>query len=115
MKLLVDQNLPASLVPLLAAPFPGSAHVRALRLDNAPDDVVWRFATEHGFTIPTRDDDFVGRVLLSGGPPKVIWVTLPNPSLRQLRELVASSTALIQSMDDPEESASVLVLPQARP
>ena len=40
-KLLFDQNLSPRLVGQLASEFPGSAHVRELRLATAPDPEVW--------------------------------------------------------------------------
>ena len=45
MRLLFDENLSESLVPALAAEFPGSLHVRTLGLGGAPDHQVWEAAS----------------------------------------------------------------------
>jgi predicted nuclease of predicted toxin-antitoxin system len=52
-KLLFDQNLSPRLVDLLVDVFPESLHVQSAGLGRAMDEVVWRFALKHGFTIVT--------------------------------------------------------------
>ena len=49
MKLLFDQNLSHKLAVLLAAAFPGCAHVRDFGLAQASDPAVWSFAAARGF------------------------------------------------------------------
>ncbi|MBV9109890.1 MAG: DUF5615 family PIN-like protein, partial [Gemmatimonadetes bacterium] len=51
MKLLFDENLSPRLVSLLAAVYPGSAHVHHLDLGEAEDIDIWAFAAAAGFTI----------------------------------------------------------------
>jgi predicted nuclease of predicted toxin-antitoxin system len=36
------------------------------------------FATEQGFAIVSKDSDFRQRSILSGSPPKVIWLRIGN-------------------------------------
>ena len=43
MKLLFDENLSPQLVRLLGDLFPGSVHVRDVRLKAADDPVVWKY------------------------------------------------------------------------
>ena len=49
----------------------GSKHVRDVGLATADDDVVWRYAAEHGFTIVSKDADFHERSFLLGQPPNL--------------------------------------------
>jgi predicted nuclease of predicted toxin-antitoxin system len=59
MKLLFDQNLSHRLVAALADVFPGSVHVRDVGLARAADDALWAQARDAGFTIASKDSDFV--------------------------------------------------------
>ena len=82
MKLLFDQNLASGLVRRLADLWPGSAHVRDLGLKTAVDPAIWSYAAANDFVIVTKDSDFHHRSVVSGHPPKVIWVQLGNCSTR---------------------------------
>ncbi len=64
MKFLLDQNLSHRLISDLLADFPDSRHVRDENLSHASDDEIWQFAIERGFTIITKDTDFLNRSLL---------------------------------------------------
>ena len=75
---------------MLAVEFPGSAHVREFGLARGADSVVWVHAAAEGFIIASKDVDFQHRALLSGPPPKVIWIRLGNC-------LTASAAALLRS------------------
>jgi predicted nuclease of predicted toxin-antitoxin system len=74
-KLLFDQNLSPRAAKALESEFPGSLHVRDVQLHDAPDQVIWDYAAEHGLTIVTKDADFHQRSFLLGHPPKVIWTS----------------------------------------
>jgi predicted nuclease of predicted toxin-antitoxin system len=77
-KLLLDQNISHQRVESLASFYPGSSHVRLLGLKAADDESIWAFAREHDFAIVSKDSDFYQRSLLSGFPPKVIWIRRGN-------------------------------------
>ncbi|WP_147846931.1 DUF5615 family PIN-like protein [Vineibacter terrae] len=51
MKLLLDENLPPSLVRTVAGKFPDSTHVLQLGFGQTPDEAIYRFAGSNGFTI----------------------------------------------------------------
>ena len=68
MKLLFDQNLSHKLPALLAAVFPGSAHVRDFNLQSADDRDVWQFARANGFIITSKDES---SAIVSGCPRSV--------------------------------------------
>ena len=58
----------------------GSVHVRDIGLKDSLDNEVWEFAKENGFSILTKDTDFLDIVLLKGSPPKCIYLALGNCS-----------------------------------
>jgi predicted nuclease of predicted toxin-antitoxin system len=107
-KLLFDQNLPRRLVREFEADFPGSAHVRDLRLDTATDPAIFTYAGEHGFTIISKDNDFAQLSFLRGIPPKVVWLRVGNRSTRELKEFFHRNTEHIQNFESASESFLVL-------
>ena len=78
MKLLFDHNLAPKLVAQLADLYPGSIHVRDVRLAEAGDEEIWRYAREQALVIISKDSDFRQRSFLQGPPPKIVWVRLGN-------------------------------------
>jgi len=105
MKLLFDQNLSPRLPRLLAAEFPGSAHVREFGLARAADPVVRAHAATEGFVITSKDVDFQQRALLLGPPPKVIWVRLGNCLTASVGSLLRSNRAKLLAFEaDPVAS-----------
>lgn len=79
-KLLLDENLSRRIVPFLQTAFPGSTQVALLGLESASDSEIWQYAKDNGFVIVSRDSDFQERALVSGHPPQVIWLKIPNRS-----------------------------------
>ena len=98
MKLLVDQNLSHRLPVRLADLFPGSTHVRAAKLDQAPDDQIWEYARAHDFCIVTRDSDFAERSRLYGAPPKVVWLRCGNSTPQQVEAILRHNALLITEL-----------------
>jgi predicted nuclease of predicted toxin-antitoxin system len=80
MKLLLDENLSRRIVPFLQTKFPGSSQVTLLNLESATDTEIWQYAKTHDFVIVSRDSDFQERSLVSGHPPQVVWLKIPNRS-----------------------------------
>lgn len=74
MKLLLDQNLSDRIPAQVSRSFPGSVHLKIQGLDRASDEVVWEHARENGFTILTKDWDFLQMSLVRGFPPKVVFL-----------------------------------------
>jgi predicted nuclease of predicted toxin-antitoxin system len=89
-KALIDQNLSFRLVDILLPRFPGSCHVRDVGLVGVDDERIWRFAKDEGFSIVTKDNDFLARALVRGHPPQVIQVCLGNVSTRRIAEVLQS-------------------------
>lgn len=99
MRLLLDQNLSHRLLSDLEPLFPGSTHVRSIGLASSSDEEIWNVARDQGFAILTQDADFYERELISGHPPKVIWVTTGNTSTIYMRELLLRHAADIDRFD----------------
>jgi predicted nuclease of predicted toxin-antitoxin system len=99
MKVLVDENLPETLLSALGE---GSVHVRkwGTRLSDAE---IWNRARSDAFVLLTKDADFFDRLALEGSPPKVVWVRIGNQRRGQLEQRIAREwpnvTALLKTVD----------------
>lgn len=109
MKLLVDQNLPRSLVKHFALEFPDSIHVHQLGLADSPDRAVWEHAQENGFTIITKDSDYQQLSFLLGQPPKVIWLACGNCSVSSIIALIRNHEPTIKQFEKDFETALLVV------
>lgn len=109
MKLLIDQNLPRSLVDHFSAEFPGSIHITSLALDEAADETLWAHARANGFIIITKDSDFQQLSYLLGPPPKVIWLRCGNRSVEQIVRLILENLPTLQSFEQ-DPTAALLAL-----
>ncbi len=106
--LLFDRNPSYRLCTALAGIFPGCRHVRKAGLSSADDAEVWEFAAANGLTIVSKDQDFRQRALLSGPPPKCIWIRLGNCSTSEIARLLERRGAIIQTFQRTE--ARLLIL-----
>jgi predicted nuclease of predicted toxin-antitoxin system len=77
-KLLLDENLSDRIVHRIVDLYPGSEHVKPLRLTNTDDGIIWEFAKKNDFVIVSKDSDFHQRSLLYGHPPKFIYLRVGN-------------------------------------
>ena len=98
MKLLFDQNLSHRLVTSLIDLYPGSAHVRLVGLDRAPDDDIWEYAKANDYCIVTQDSDFAERSRLYGAPPKVVWLRCGNSTPKQIEAILRTHSELIADL-----------------
>jgi predicted nuclease of predicted toxin-antitoxin system len=73
-RLLLDENLSARLLPALMDVFPGSDHVRTLRLERISDSALWELAGDGDYVLTTREEDLIGTSVLRGTPPKILWL-----------------------------------------
>ncbi|MBK9070559.1 MAG: DUF5615 family PIN-like protein [Myxococcales bacterium] len=109
MKLLLDENISPSLVPLLGSQSLQADHVETLRLRGAADVEIWDYAKHHGYVIASKDSDFRQLSSLFGHPPKVIWLAVGNAATRAIATLLIDNLAQLQAFHDDAE-ASMLVL-----
>ncbi len=109
MKLLFDENLPQALVASLDDLYPGSEHVLTAGLGGSGDGAVWSYAGLHGLTIVSKDSDFFNRSVLSGAPPKVIWIRRGNCSTTEIEHLLRSRHGAITGfLNQDRETCLVL-------
>ena len=94
--LLLDQNLSDKIVPALQAEFPGTVHVKSVRLDTADDQAIWLYAIDHGLAIVTCDDDFQHLSEFRGFPPKVIHLVHGNLTRKQMQSILIDNVARIR-------------------
>jgi predicted nuclease of predicted toxin-antitoxin system len=109
MKLLFDENLSPKLPKLLATVYPGSMHVRDCGLKGMPDDDVWDFARNNGFTLVSKDSDFYQRSMLYGSPPKLVWLRIGNCTRDHLVTLLTSHAADIHALDASTIEAMIAI------
>lgn len=106
MKLLLDQNLSRRLLPDLEIFFPGSTQVALCGLDTAFDLAIWDFARNHGFTIVTKDADFLELAVFKGWPPKVLRLNMGNVSNALIKvALIKHAEAIREFLQDSREGA----------
>ena len=110
MKFLFDENLSPRLVSELAGHWPDSNHVERVGLRGASDEVIWRYAQAHGFTIISKDDDFRSLALVRGAPPKVVWLQIGNSSTTEVAQLLRRRALELQAFS-LEPTESLLSLP----
>jgi predicted nuclease of predicted toxin-antitoxin system len=109
MKLLFDQNLSFKLVDALSPAFPGSKHLKDFSLTREEDVPLWSFAAENGFTIVSKDSDFLHLSMLRGHPPKVVHVRLGNCSTRRITDQLVSEAQTIRDfIADPHECFMII-------
>ena len=111
MKLLLDENLSHRLVGRLAEAFPGTVSVYHVDLHGKPDTDIWDYATEHGFLIVSKDDDFRQMSFFRGHPPKVVWLVVGNAGTDVIADLLITNVDLITVfLDRTEDSLLTLTL-----
>ena len=103
MKLLFDENPSFRLAMTLADLFPGSTHVEDVGLEESSEDVLWRYAVDHGYVIVTKDADFAYRSLVERAPPKVVWIRRGNCSTRQIESLLRERHGDLQEFETSDE------------
>jgi predicted nuclease of predicted toxin-antitoxin system len=111
-KLLLDENLSPRLAAALVDLYPGSLHLRDCGLRGASDARVWQYARENGFIVVSKDADFAQQSLLSGGPPKVIWLRIGNCTTSRVDFVLRNAVARIRAFENNEESCLVLTYPR---
>jgi predicted nuclease of predicted toxin-antitoxin system len=109
LKLLLDENHSARLLPRLADHFLGSTHVTHQGLQGASDASVWRTARDGGFVLISKDDDFRSLALVRGAPPKVVILRIGNASTDQIAERLLDAQLQIEAFA-VDSAATVLII-----
>jgi predicted nuclease of predicted toxin-antitoxin system len=96
MILWLDENLPPSLAPWLAAEFGVAAVVvRDLSLAAEKDEEIFWSARANGAVILTKDTDYVELLQKHGPPPAIVHVQTGNQSNVRLRAFFRQKFALV--------------------
>jgi len=109
MKLLLDENVSLKLVKFLQNDFPGSERVAFLNMQGSTDTQIWEFAKQKHYIIVSKDNDFRQRSFLVGYPPKVIWLSIGNSGINEIRKLLLGNVATIERFSN-NQSEGLLVL-----
>jgi len=92
--------------------FPSSSQVMLLGLPGeTPDEVIWRLAKEHEYTIVTADMDFVRLSERFGAPPKVIRLERMDYGTAIAASLVRRYGIAIAQFERSEKEVLVLRRP----
>ena len=93
-RLLIDQNLPASLAEKLATEV---ADITSLGKQPS-DDELWSHARKEALVVVTKDADFFNKLALHGLPPKVVWIRTGNMRRADLESLLTGHWPRIQQL-----------------
>ncbi|MFT3821498.1 MAG: DUF5615 family PIN-like protein [Rubrivivax sp.] len=103
MRFLVDAQLPPALASWLGEKGHSASAVRDVGLRDSDDGSIWNFATAGGWTVMTKDEDFVARCLSMPGAPAVVWLRTGNCTnvalYSWLEPLLAALVARLQAGD----------------
>lgn len=103
MKLLIDRMLSYRLIRYLEPHYPGTEHVDRSHKINAGDNEIWNRARRDGFTIVTKDGDFLEIWEKEGWPPKVIKLNLGNCSNEEAAELLIQNKDKVEQFHEDDE------------
>ena len=84
MRFLVDAQLPPALARWLGGKGFAAAAVREVGLRDSDDGSIWNFATAGGWTVVTKDEDFVERCVTASDAPSIVWLRIGNCTNRVL-------------------------------
>jgi len=84
MRFLVDAQLPPALARWLGEKGFAATAVRDLGLRDSDDGSIWNFAIAGGWTVMTKDEDFVARGFASADAPCIVWLRIGNCTNRVL-------------------------------
>lgn len=84
MRFLVDAQLPPALAQWLGEHGCSATAVREAGLRDSDDGSIWNFAVSGGWTVITKDEDFVERCLGKPDAPAVVWLRIGNCTNRVL-------------------------------
>ena len=105
MRLLFDQNISYRIVGKLKDKFLECKHVSHVRLNDAEDIDIWKYAKKENFVIVTFDSDYYDISLINGAPPKIIWLRSGNLTTLEISQLLVSNNRVITDFISNPENA----------
>lgn len=112
MKLLLDENVSRRVLPQIAEEFPESTHLFHLNMLSDDDIKIWDYAEQNGFTIVSKDKDFIQLSTLKGHPPKIIHLGIGNGPIDKIVDILLENSGAIKEFGR-RSSKSYLVLDKA--
>lgn len=103
MKFLIDNMLSPELARMLQNDYPGTSHVQEELYPKAKDTTIWLYAAENGFTILSKDGEFVKLLADRGHPPKVVRLRIGNCTNEEAAEAIRNNAERIIQLEDDEE------------
>lgn len=111
-KLLLDANISWRLGKYLTPFFDEVLHVDNAGLGNQPrDGQIYQFAQSSGYSILTKDDDFLNLAVLTPQGPKVIRLMNAQHSVKELAQHLEQAMPNLLEFLESEERVFVLRLP----
>lgn len=108
LEFLIDFNLPPKMAAWLKDGFNVSAKsFQELGFDTTPDVEVYKIAAKklNIIVITTKDVDFIDYQKITGGPPKVLYISVGNISNENLKKLIQHKFAeILQLFLQPDTS-----------
>jgi len=105
--ILLNENLPPSLIDLMAPHFGTVRHVGSCALGGADDDQVWEYAVANGLAVMTKDSDYLD-LMMSQPEGRVILVASGNLRLRDLKAMIAARTREVAEFLESKDRLMVL-------
>lgn len=100
MRFLLDQNLPASLIALLARLGHEADHIGAMGMGDASDHAIWAEALRRDAIVVSKDSDFLA---LAGTAGRLVRLRVGNRSNRDLFEIIERGLpAVIEALEAGE-------------
>ncbi len=87
-KYILDENLSGVLAVNLAHHLNDVIAVRSIALSKFSDNSIWNYARDNGYSIITKDTDFLHLSNLYGCPPKIIRLNCGNKSTAYINDLI---------------------------
>ena len=109
MKLLFDANLSPRLAASLSDLYPGSTHVFDHGDIAADDAAIWRVARRDGYSIATKDTDFLELSLLRGAPPKVVLLRMGNVPTARIEHLLRLRADRVRQFAADQDEAVLII------
>ena len=104
----IDFNLPPQMAVWLKEGFNVTAKsFKELSFDTTPDVEVYKIAAQklNVIVITTKDVDFIDYQKITGGPPKVLYISVGNISNQNLKKLIQQNFAeILQLFLQPDTS-----------
>lgn len=110
MKLLFDQNISFRITKKLQSYFSDCQQVSDCGLSNSEDSDIWEYAKINDFAIVTFDSDFFDISIISGHPPKIIWLRTGNLTTNEMAQLIIENREIIISFLGNKDQADIACL-----